>query len=320
MAQMTDDQHLRRKFREEADDSLFLEIRFDERLKESIRARVQAEDDRMRKGVRSPVKTLVTTESRQDGTWAARIGTPESGAADAPRSDRRKSLHRRWAYGLGTVASLVIVAALTFTPWMDGDDTGGAMTAQPGEMMIGSGAESAAAAQEAGDPLSATESGAFEVMSGAATGPSADPDGETAVQVLSGPEEAAAWFGEPLPLPSYVPEGYRLERVSAAHEAAQESMSGTGQQIEPTEALADAMHILYVSDNGDSYELTIRRPGHGQATGGTWSGEKVELDGATGYWQPGSGSLRWMMGHLEYQLTGSLDRDEMIRVAASVDR
>jgi hypothetical protein len=50
-------------------------------------------------------------------------------------------------------------------------------------------------------------------------------------------------------------------------------------------------------------------------------GETIELNGTTGYWQQGAvNSLQWRVDHLEYQLQGTLDKDEMIRIAASVSR
>jgi len=309
---MNEDHNLRRKFREEADDSLFMDIRFDEQLKERIRTRMQAEEEQERLSGLSRYHTV----PQPSGPFHIEPDSQESETADGRRTDRRKMYRRCWAYGLGTVASLVIATVFTFSPWMNGDDTGGTLTAQPGDLMIES-TGNAAAGQEGASPLVATETtGTFETMSGDATDSS--PAGETTEQILTGLDEAAIWFGEPLPVPSYVPEGYRMELVIAVTEPSE--VNEGNQQFEHSGADAGAVRILYVSDSGDSYELTIRKP-LTDHTLSAMSGEKVDLNGMTGYWQPGSaGSLHWMAEQFEYQLTGTLDRDEMIRIAASISQ
>jgi len=315
---MNDDQHLRRKFREEADDSLFMDIRFDERMKARIRARIQAEEEQERKSGVIPMRAMPepTTEFHLE------LDSHESETKVGSRSNRRSQVRRRWAYGMGmgTVASLVIAAAITFSPWLTGDESGGTLTAQPGDLLIES-AEHATAGREEVSPLVATETesadAAIDIDIGSTAGTMASA-GETAERILSGPDEAATWFGEPLMLPTYLPEGYRMEQMITLTAVPESIETSSSQEVAPVGGAADTVRVLYTSSADDSFELTISKQ---PSLDHTMSGDKIELDGVIAYWQSESvNSLRWKVDHLEYQLTGTLDMDEMIRIAASISR
>jgi len=308
---MNDDHNLRRKMREEADDCLFMDIRFDERMKERIRARVQAEEQQQRTNA-SHAHTML----KPSVTFHIEPGFQESETTEGRCMEMRRTHRRRWAYGVATVASLVVAVAITFSQWMSGGHTGGKLSAQPEDMMVES-TGNVVVGQEGVSPLATGETGSFDVMSHE-TSSSAVPVGEASGQILSAPDDASNWFGEPVKLPSYVPDGYRMDFMAAVTEPSESN--GVSHGMETTGVNADTVRILYVSDAGDSYELTIRKwlTDH---TLNAMIGETIELNGTTGYWQQGAvNSLQWRVDHLEYQLQGTLDKDEMIRIAASVSR
>ncbi|WP_199620724.1 DUF4367 domain-containing protein [Paenibacillus alkalitolerans] len=120
---------------------------------------------------------------------------------------------------------------------------------------------------------------------------------------LQSVEEANEQFGSALFIPSFIPDGYKLQSINASGPQADEVMSVT---------------FSYVSGEG-SFELTASELAEPYIAEDV---KTVDINGFTGYMKSGetdqSTELHWNASGVRYTLTGKLSEDEALSVARSM--
>lgn len=301
--------HWRKRFKEEMDGVWFQELSFDEKLKDRIREQIRAEESANGLKIRS-----AETDAGKDGMQRAE---------QAPRRWMAAGAMRRRMVGAAIAASLLVASVVTFSGTLTGDagdpyiatiENGTLQTTTDSALpeaaeiydVFGSDLEGSVDA----DPLSS----GGEVIDVLQAGPDGDGaigmeahDVTTSVVELGDLAEARRMFGEDLLLPGYLPEGYELERIY---------LTGLGED----EAAAQGLELRYTSSAG-SFKLVQQRTAPDTSSADSLaSGEHVEWEGMSGLLIVADSGLelRWKSGSLDVLLSGSLDRDELLRIAASV--
>ena len=116
------------------------------------------------------------------------------------------------------------------------------------------------------------------------------------------PEQARDWFGEDLPVPSYLPDGYLF--LYALHYGGPENRTS----------------LIYGHEDGDEIHIT-QAPLRGRPCLEAVAGEATEVmvNGTPSNLTFGEteNTLRWCSEEYSYCITGVVEEDEMLRMAAS---
>lgn len=135
-------------------------------------------------------------------------------------------------------------------------------------------------------------------------------------------------------------ESFRTDMNPDGHSMSGNSMSGNSSSmvhgsvagVVPANQMINWIELRYISEKPDDGWMTLRETkmkdesAAGTVNHDAIAGEEVEIsNGVTGYLRmyesdPVKLELKWFVGEIELTLTGTLDREELLRVARSVTR
>lgn len=265
-----------RKFREEADEVLFADLVFDERLKAQVRERIRAEEGRTDVSTANAPTVIEPYESQ----IRSRTRT---------RSPRLRKAHRLIA--AVSAASVAAIAAFSLSGLFAERDPGDLMKIEHYTIEIN-------------QPISGdVESEQMETFHTLET----PKDSAEATTMESGAweiadlAEARQVYGADLQLPTFIPDHYEITAI-------------TGLYVE------DALQINITYASADHSFVFTQKKINGPQLLADLAGEPVAWNGTQGYlsMNDGAAEIRWSTEEAELSISGDLDPELLIQIAASV--